>query len=69
MTYYYIGFYQKFEKFTHVRIVAQAYAADRDELRSMAVKLDEPNGKRWRVIAAQNKSEAMQQLSNISKSN
>lgn len=69
MNYYYLGYFEKHENFNHIRIFAQGRGADRDDLRSAAVKLNEIEGdkRQYRVIQAQNKSEAMSQLSNISK--
>lgn len=69
MHYYYLGYFEKHENFNHIRIFAQGHAMDRDELRSAAVKLNKIEGdkRQYRVIEAQNKSEAMNQLSNISK--
>lgn len=69
MHYYYLGFIEKHENFNHIRIFAQGNGADRDELRSAAVKLNNMEGsqRQYRVIQAQNKSEAMQQLSNLAK--
>ena len=66
--YYYLGFYEKFDKFTHVRIIAQGNKEDKEELYKSIHALDTYYPKRfYHLIEARNKSEAMNQLSNIAK--
>ncbi len=66
--YYYLGYYEKNDKFTHVRIIAQGTKADRNDLKLVAERLNDDKFKRkYRVIEAINKTEAMNQLSRIAR--
>lgn len=76
--YYYLGYYEKFDKYKHVRIIAQGCKQDKEELKEVAyasnVKYSKESypkysQREYRVIEAHDKSEAMNVLSNIAKEN
>lgn len=64
----YLGYYEKHDNFIHVRIIAQGTKADKEALKEVMYACDLYYSKRfYHVIEAQNKSEAMNQLSRISR--
>ena len=66
--YCYLGYFEKFDKFTNVRIIAQGNKEDKVELYKAVNALDIYYPKRYYyVIEARNKSEAMEQLNRIVK--
>lgn len=66
--YYYLGYYEKSDKYTHFRIIAQGNKADKEQLREVQYACDLYYSKRfYHLIQAPNKNIAMQQLSNIAK--
>lgn len=66
--YYYLGYYEKCDKYTHFRIIAQGNKADKEQLKEVQYACDLYYSKRfYHLIQAPNKSTAMQTLSNIAK--
>lgn len=66
--YCYLGYFEKMDKFTNVRIIAQSNKKDKFELYKVINALDIYYPKRYYyVIEARNKSEAMEQLNRIAK--
>ena len=64
----YLGYYDKLENCNHVRIIAQGTKADRNDLKLVAERLnDDKSTRKYRVIEAINKTEAMNQLSRIAR--
>lgn len=64
----FLGYYEKLENYNHIRIIAQGTKLDREDLKVVASRLNALNLIRvYKVIEAQNKTEAMNQLSNIAK--
>ena len=64
----YLGYYEKLENYNHVRIIAQGTKTDKDDLKLVAERLnDDKLIRKYRVIEAINKTEAMNQLSRIAR--
>ena len=64
----YLGYYDKLEKYIHVRIIAQGTKSDRDDLKLVAGRLnDDKFIRKYKVIEAMNKTEAMNQLKRIAR--
>lgn len=65
---YYLGYYEKLENYNYVRIIAQGTKSDRDDLKLVAERLNgEKLIRKYKVIEAINKTEAMNQLSRIAR--
>lgn len=64
----YLGYYEKFEHCNHIRIIAQGTKSDKQALHEVIHPCDMYYSKRYyHVIEAQNKTEAMNQLSRIAR--
>lgn len=64
----YLGYYDKLENYNHIRIIAQGTKADLDDLKLVAKRLNDDNLiRKYKVIEATNKTEAMTQLIRIAR--
>lgn len=64
----YLGYYDKLENYKYIRIIAQGTKADRDDLKLVAERLnDEKFIRKYKVIEATNKTEALNQLRRIAR--
>lgn len=74
--YCYLGYFEKLDNYTHVRIIAQGAKQDKEEMKEVAYASNVKYSKQaypkyaereYHVLEAHNKSEAMEQLSRIAK--
>lgn len=64
----YLGYFEKMGNYNHIRIIAQGTKHDREDLKLVAQRLnDDKLVRKYKVIEAMNKTEAMNQLSRISR--